>query len=88
MNMLGTGTERWGQPPISVYKMYSDGEKLYATELDDYYGELIYFDEGLSNIVSLLEEDRQDIALFRRTLNEPTITWEDLKRELAKDGVL
>ena len=88
MNMLETGTERWGQPPICVYKMYSDGEKLYATELDDYYGELAYSGYGISNIISLPEEDRQDIALFNRTLNEPTIAWEDLKQELAKDGVL
>lgn len=86
--MFGTGTERWGQPPICLYKMYSDGEKLYATELDDFYGELTYSDEGLSNIVSLLEEDREDIALFKQTLNEPTVAWQDLKQELAKDGLL
>jgi hypothetical protein len=80
--------ESWGQPPISIYKMDSDGENLYATELDDYYGELAYSDYPGSDIAPLTQEDKEDLALYERTLNEPTIAWKDLKRELTKDGLL
>lgn len=80
--------ESWGQPPISVYKMDSDGENLYATELDDYYGELSCSNYVGSDRIYLTQEDLEDIALFERSFNEPTVAWKDLKQELTKDGLL
>ena len=88
MNIESTPTESWGQPPISVYKMYSDGENLYATELDDYYGELAYSNYTISDMAYLAQEDMEDIALFQQSLDEPTVTWKDLKQELTRDGLL
>jgi len=82
-------TESWGQPPISVYKMDSDGKNLYATELDDYYGELAYSSyDTRSDVISLTQEDMEDIALFEQSFNEPTVAWKDLKQELREDGLL
>lgn len=88
MNIGDITTETWGQPPIYIYSMDSDGENLYATELDDYYGELAYTDYAVSDIVSLTQEDIEDIASFEHSLNEPTVAWKDLKEELTKDGIL
>jgi len=88
MNIESTPTESWGQPPISVYKMDSDGENLYATELDDYYGELACSNYTISDMAYLAQEDMEDIALFQQSLDEPTVTWKDLKQELTRDGLL
>ena len=80
--------ESWGQPPISIYKMDSDGESLYATELDDYYGELTCSNYFGSDMMYLTPEDLADLALFDLSFNEPTVAWEDLKQEFTKDGLL
>ncbi|HDZ69002.1 MAG TPA: hypothetical protein ENH43_01100 [Phycisphaerales bacterium] len=88
MKIGDIATETWGQPPIYVYTMESDGENLYATELDDFYGELAYINCDVSDIISLMQEDMQDITLFEQSVNEPTVAWKDLKRELTKDGLL
>jgi hypothetical protein len=77
--------ETWGQPPISVYKMESDG----AIELDDCYGELArshYID--VSKVYEMMKEDLEDVTLCNSRLNEPTVDWRDLKRELTEDGLL
>jgi hypothetical protein len=88
MNIGDITTETWGQPPIYIYAIESDGENLYATKLDDYYGELSYIDYDAFDIISLTQEDMEDIALFEQSLNEPTVPWKDLKRELTSDGLL
>jgi hypothetical protein len=81
-------TESWGQPPISQYTIDSDGESMYATALYDPYGEL-----GCSNVprtdpVCLTDEDIEDLSIFMETRNEPLIPWEQVKEELARDGLL
>ena len=81
-------TESWGQPPISTYKMDSDGENLYAEKLDDYYGELSCSNYVGSDRIYLTQEDLEDLASFDLSFNESTVAWEDLKRELTKDGLL
>ena len=88
MDIAETATESWGQPPICVYRMDSDGENLYVTELDDRYGQLVLSGYGGSHIAPLTSEDLEDIALFEQTVNQPTVAWTDLKQELAKDGLL
>lgn len=88
MNIGDITTETWGQPPISVYKLDSDGESLYAIELDDYYGELIAATYASGEILTMTPEDIEDIALFEQSLNEPTVAWKDIKEELSKDGLL
>jgi hypothetical protein len=81
-------TETWGQPSIYVYRMDSDGESLSAVVLDDYYGELAYSNYPADEMVPITQEDIEDITSFKKTFNEPTVSWKDLKRELAKDGLL
>jgi hypothetical protein len=81
-------TETWGQPSIYVYRMDSDGESLTAIVLDDYYGELAYSNCPVGDMVTFTQEDIEDIASFNQTFNEPTVSWKDLKQELAKDGLL
>ena len=87
MNIESTPTESWGQPPISIYKMDSDGENLYATELDDYYGELAYSNYAISDMAFLTQEDMEDIALLQQSLDESTVTWKVLKQKLTRDGL-
>jgi len=81
-------SQSWGQPPISVYKIDTDHQSLYATELDDYYGELTCSNYLGSVAVYLTAEDVEDLALFDISAGEPTVGWKDLKRELAQDGLL
>jgi hypothetical protein len=81
--------ETWGQPPISVYVMETDGENLMATELDDYYGELAYSHYiDISEVYQMIKEDSEDIALCQSRSEEPTVDWQDIKRELSEDGLL
>lgn len=83
--------ETWGQPPISVYSMKTDGENLIATELDDYYGDgnlacSYYIDTA--EVYQMNMEDSEDIAICQSRSGEPTIDWQSLKRELSEDGLL
>jgi hypothetical protein len=49
--------ESWGQPPICFYSLRSDGENMYATVLDDPYGELSCSNEPPTVTSTLPEED-------------------------------
>jgi hypothetical protein len=71
--------------------MQTDGENLIATELDDYYedGELAYSHYiDIAEVYQMIKEDSEDIALCQSRSGEPTVDWQDLKRELSKDGLL
>ena len=84
---MGT-TESWGQPPISQYTIESDGQSMYATALYDPYTEL-----GCSNLPRAdstfpTDEDIEDLSIFMETRDEPLMPWEQVKEELARDGLL
>jgi len=80
--------ETWGQPPISQYVVETDEQGMYATAMYDPYGEL-----GCSNIpypdmLVLTDEDVEDVAIYMKTRDETPIPWEQVKEELARDGLL
>jgi hypothetical protein len=80
--------ERWGQPPISLYSISSDGENMYATALYDPYGELSSSSEPRVDLTFLGDEDVEDLSIFMETRDEPLTPWQEVKEELARDGLL
>jgi hypothetical protein len=71
--------------------MQANGENLIGTELDDYYGdgELVYSTYmDTAEVYQTTKEDSEDIALCQSRSGEPTVDWQNLKRELSKDGLL
>ncbi len=81
-------SESWGQPPICLYSISSDGENMYATALYDPYGELSCSNDPPTIATFLTDEDVEDLSIFMETRNEPLIPWEQVKEELARDGLL
>jgi hypothetical protein len=81
-------TESWGQPPISQYAIDTDGESMYATALYDPYGELGCLNAPRADMAILTSEDVEDVAILMETRDEPRIPWEQVKEELARDGLL
>jgi hypothetical protein len=80
--------ESWGQPSISFYSVSSDGENMYATALYDPYGELGCSNEPHTHTPILTDEDVEDMAIFVETQNEELMPWEQVKEDLARDGLL
>jgi hypothetical protein len=81
-------TERWGQPPISQYAINTDGGSIYATALYDPYGEPDYSNMPRIDLVFVTDEDIEDLAIYMETRDEPLVPWEQVKEELARDGLL
>ena len=81
-------TETWGQPPVYCYIINSNGVDMSAIQLNDYYGRLVFSDQVEMELFTNDNTDVEDMALFHHRVQEPTITWENLKRNLTQNGLL
>lgn len=81
-------SESWGQPPICLYSISSDGENMYATALYDPYGELGCCNVPRTTATFLTDEDIEDLSIFMETRDDRLIPWKQVKEELARDGLL
>ena len=88
MNIGEITVESWGQPPICFYRMEAEGDCLYATKLDYYYGIPTLEESEIENPSLIAIEDMEDLALFEESLNDPVVSWDQVKQELTKDGIL
>lgn len=80
--------ESWGQLPISCYDITSDGKSLYATRLDDPYGELACSNSVAYGMPMLTLDDMEDLRIFEASVGESAVEWKAFKEELAQDGIL
>jgi hypothetical protein len=81
-------TETWGQPGIYCYHLESDGVSLFGTEIYEPEDSTLIPTEYPSGLLYLSSEELADMEIYARTVNEPTISWGELKEQLKQDGLL
>ena len=88
MALSDIARETWGQPGIYCYQFKSDGVTLSGIEPYEPEDSTLNPATYYSGLPYLSVEDLVDMEMYARTVNEPTISWDELKEQLKQDGLL